>query len=342
MPETPAADVVALAQERADARARRDWTEADRLRAEIEAAGWTVVDEGTSFALAPAHPADVVVGGRTRYGRSSSVPSRLGEPSAGMASVVLLAGDDPTELTETVAALRRHVPAATGIVIVADAPSPAVEAVLDAVAPAGVTPGDTGDASDRDDVATPVEAVSTSERLGIAAALNAGIRRAIGPIVVLLRTPADVSGDLVTPLARSLDDPGVAVAGGCGMVTRDLRHLATAGPGPVDALGLDSLAFRRADHLARGPLDEGLRTDEYLALWWSLVLRDEGGAAPPRRAVALEGLPLGRPCDGEPREGPDEGEPSGGRTGRARSERRDYYRVLERFRGREDLLRGHP
>jgi cysteinyl-tRNA synthetase len=44
-------EVVALAVERMSARASRDFEEADRLRAEIEDAGWDVRDEADTFRL---------------------------------------------------------------------------------------------------------------------------------------------------------------------------------------------------------------------------------------------------------------------------------------------------
>lgn len=46
-------DVLALAQERADARSRRDWATADRLRAEIGARGWQVQDEPSGYQVLP-------------------------------------------------------------------------------------------------------------------------------------------------------------------------------------------------------------------------------------------------------------------------------------------------
>ena len=49
----PPEDVLALAQSRQDARARRDFDEADRLRAEIEARGWSVRDVADGHRLAP-------------------------------------------------------------------------------------------------------------------------------------------------------------------------------------------------------------------------------------------------------------------------------------------------
>ena len=42
--ETPPADIVALADARTAAKAARDWGRADELRAQIDAAGWTVTD----------------------------------------------------------------------------------------------------------------------------------------------------------------------------------------------------------------------------------------------------------------------------------------------------------
>ena len=52
LPEAPA-EVVALAEERQRARAERRFEDADRLRAEIEAAGWEVRDSDDGFQLVP-------------------------------------------------------------------------------------------------------------------------------------------------------------------------------------------------------------------------------------------------------------------------------------------------
>jgi cysteinyl-tRNA synthetase len=46
-------EIVELAQQRQDARAARDFDEADRLRAEIEAAGWEARDVADGFQLVP-------------------------------------------------------------------------------------------------------------------------------------------------------------------------------------------------------------------------------------------------------------------------------------------------
>ena len=46
-------EVIELARQRQEARAARDWDEADRLRAEIEAAGWEARDVAEGFQLVP-------------------------------------------------------------------------------------------------------------------------------------------------------------------------------------------------------------------------------------------------------------------------------------------------
>ena len=132
----------------------------------------------------------------------------------------------------------------------------------------------------------PFELVRTSEPLGQAAALNAGIRRARAPIVVVLDPSVLPRGDVVTPLVEALADPGV---GDRRALRPPLRR-----PPPLrrDRRGADAIAiqgylmaFRRADAAARGPLDESFRFYRNLDIWWSLVLRDEGEDAAPRRAL---------------------------------------------------------
>jgi cysteinyl-tRNA synthetase len=312
--------VLAAAHERSRARAVRDWAEADRLRAEIETAGWKVVDQGIDFALSPMAPADVTEGARVRYGSSASVPSRLGEPVAGLATVVLIATDWPEDLARAIAGLDAGSPAGSSIVIVADARSEDQAEALEAieVREAGDGPA--------------VEVVWTSERLGHATALNMGLRRVSAPVAIVLDTSVEPGGDIVTPLALALDDPSVAVAGGWGIVSADLRTFEDAPPGDVDAIEGYVLAFRRDDLAERGPLDERFRFYRNLDIWWSLMLRDEGEGNPPRRAVSLAGLPAVRHEHRGYTSLPD--------ADRDRQSKRNFYRILDRFGSRRDLLTG--
>lgn len=320
VPEPPD-DILARARERAAARSARDWSRADALRAEIEAAGWRVVDRGTRFRLSPASPPTVETAGRTLYGHASAVPSLLDEPAAARFSVQLLADDRPDDLARVLAGLRAHAPAGTQVVVIANDPSPAQARGLE---PGSAELETIGDGAP--------EVTWTSTRLGCAAARNVGLRRATGDIVILAGSSIELLGDALGPLAEALDDPAVAVAGAFGLVAEDLRHFDPS-PGPtVDAIEGRWLAFRRDDYRRLGPLDERFVAPGYLDVWWSLVLRDglaDGG--PPRSARRLE-LPLIQHGETRPAATPE--------ADLARLTRRNYYRLLERFRDRADELLG--
>jgi cysteinyl-tRNA synthetase len=310
-------NVLAAAHERARAREARDWPEADRLRATIVAAGWKIVDHGTDFALSPAAPPEVAEARRVRYGASRNVPSLLDEVPVGPATVIFIATDWPEDLDRALTSLRATAPPGTSIVVVADGPSAEQEAALDKLE-AGIL------------VELPLEIVWTSERLGHAAALNAGLRRAGSTIAIVLDTSVEPTGDFVTTLVRAFDDPTVSVAGGWGIVSNDLRHFEDAPAGDVDAIEGYCLAFRRSDYADRGPLDERFTFYRNLDIWWSLVLRDGGDGEPPRRGVALDGLPLIRH--------EHRGYTSVPELERDRLSKRNFYRIIDRFGARQDLL----
>ena len=310
-------EVLSAAHARAKARETHDWPEADRLRGLIEASGWKIVDRGTDFALSPAAPPDVADADRTRYGSSRSVPSRLDDAPLGLATVILVATDWPDDLGRALTGLRVGVPAGTSVVVVADGPSDAQTAALEGL----------GSEASAD---LPIEVVWTSERLGHGAALNVGLRRAAGPIAIVLDTSVEPTGDVVTPLVDALADPSVAVTGGWGIVSRDLRKFDDAPAGDVDAIEGYCQAFRRSDYIERGPIDEHFRFYRNLDIWWSLVLRDNGPGEPAGRAVALAALPLARH--------EHRGYHSLPEVERDRLSKRNFYRIIDRFGSRRDLL----
>jgi hypothetical protein len=307
-------DAVAdAARRRSEARAEGDWATADRLRVEIEADGWRVVDSGTDYRLERASPPDLEVEGEIRYGRSDAVPSLLGDPATGFATVVLVASPDSGENRRCVAGLVAGAPAGVDVVVVVDG---VADAAVDRIA--------TG--------SDPVAVVRTSARLGQGAALNIGIRRSQAPVVVVIDPSIAPTGDLITPLVEALADPTVAVAGPFGLLTTDMQRFEeVAGDAPREAAAIEGslMAFRRADAAVRGPLDEGFRFPRHLDIWWSLMLRDEGDDRVPRRALVVPGLPFER------------AEQTGSRRRASahtdRLAKRNFYRVLDRFRTRLDL-----
>ncbi len=318
-------DIVQLADARAAARRARDWSAADELLGRIRTAGWKVIDVGTLYDLVRAAPPDILEGDVVRHGASTSVPSVLDAAPSGTASVVILATDWPEDVDRSVRALAGTSPAGTQIVIVANGESEAQAAAL--VALEAECPLAEGIA---------LEVVWTSVRLGFAAALNAGIRRATAPVVLLVDASVEPETDLVTPLVSALGDPTVAVAGPFGIVSEDLRRFTEPSEGvvDVDAIGSYAMAFRRSDYTVRGPLDEHFAFFRNLDVWWSLVLRDQGEDEPddakPRRALRVGGISI--------RRHEHRGWASLADEERDRLSRKNFYRVLKRFASRRDLL----
>ena len=315
-PEVPPA-VEDAARRRSAARTESDWATADQLRDEIEAAGWRVIDSGISYRLERARPPDVEVGGEIRYGRSDAVPSRLDDPATGLATVVFVASPDEIANRRSLAGLVDGAPAGVDVVVVADR---LADGAIEGMAARSL----------------PSEIVRTSARLGQGASLNIGIRRSRAPVVVVLDPSITPTGDVITPLAHALADPTVAIAGPFGLASSDLRRFdeVVAAKSPMRATAIQGylMAFRRADAATRGPVDEAFRFYRNLDIWWSLVLRDEGEGSSPRRALAIPRLPLER------------SEPAAWRdtapADRDRLSKRNFYRVLDRFRTRLDLASG--
>ena len=293
-------EIVALAEARSRARGTRDWREADELRTRIEAGGWRVVDVGTDFSLWPAHPPDTVTDGRTFHGSVDSVPSRLDEPASSKATIVLVVEEDGDALDAALEALAAHAPADAQVIVVA--------------------PGDRLTEARCDEIVGTVQTFSPGD------ALQAAIRRASGSVIVVMEPDRIPTRDVVGPLLEGLEDPMVAVIGIEGLLSADLRRYHPAQTGDATVLRSGCYAFRRDDAIARGPIDGRLHLAGSVAAWWSLLLRDEGPHALPRRAVAVD-LPLER----------REGEAPALPADHARSARRDAYRIADRFRGHDWL-----
>ena len=307
-------DVLDAAHARSAARAERRWADADRLRDQIEAAGWRVIDRGVNFRLELAGRPDVVDDAGIRYGSSASVPSRLDEPTAYRASLVLIGSRDRPLTAPTLDAVLATRGERDEVVLVIDGPD----------GMAGPLP---------DPVPARSDLIRTAVPLGAGAALDIALRRVTGGVVVLLGPGLEPTGDLVGPLAAALEDPRVAIAGLAGYLTRDLRHLAErTTPGDATVIGGSVQAFRRDDARAAMPVDEGFVSHQHLDRWWSLALRAVAapdGTGSPGRALVVADLPVRRRTDDGP---------NGASSGDARLERRNFYRVLKAFRDRADLL----
>jgi cysteinyl-tRNA synthetase len=166
--------------------------------------------------------------------------------------------------------------------------------------------------------------------LGFAAAVNAGIEAAAGDLVILFDPGVELKGDAVTPLIEALRDPEVAVAGPFGVSGKGTIKEFEESAGPdVDAIEGYCMAFRRADALALEGFDPKFRFYRIADIEFSFRLR----AKTRGRAVVVAGLPIEK-HEHRLWEATEPAE-------RERLSRRNFYRFLDRWGGREDLLVGH-
>ena len=321
-PDPPPPEIVDLARERSAARAARDWPRADALRAEIEAAGWKVVDAGTDFRLEPAAPPTVEDGEIVRYGAAATVPSVLDEPPSARFTVELVAEDWPDDLARMLAGLRAHAPAGTQVVIVADAPSAEQEARLSPGSPdlapvaGAVARGGLDERAPR-----PRRRAATSGCAGRPAPSSS------------CSTPIEPTGDSSRRSRRSSTTRRSPSPAASGLVSDDLRRF-------EDAAGATSTRSRATGSPSAATTSP--RWDRSTSGSASTATSTSGGAsssatAPtrtrPGRRARLD-LPLVRHEHRGWTSLPE---------GRARSPRkRNFYRVLDRFRDRPDLLSGAP
>jgi cysteinyl-tRNA synthetase len=169
-----------------------------------------------------------------------------------------------------------------------------------------------------------VQVVRVGPELGWAAARNAGLRRSVGRVVVVADGSVEARGDALTPLVAALEDEAVGVTGPFGIVTDDLREFRES-PGPnVDAIEGYLMAFRR-DMLRRGVwFDRTFKFYRTADIELSFQIKALG-----LRAVVTD-VPVVRHEHRIWSNTPEDE--------RARLSKRNFYRFLDRWRGRDDLL----
>ncbi|HET9416871.1 MAG TPA: glycosyltransferase [Candidatus Limnocylindria bacterium] len=238
----------------------------------------------------------------------TAAPSSLDDPAAVAISLQVVAEEHPDDLARFLRALTAHPPPESAeLVVVANAPSYDLEPLL-----AGV--------------GLPLERVlRTDGRLGWADARTLGLQASRGEVTVMMDTSLEPTGDFVGPLLAAFEDPTVGLAGGWGVTSEDAREFVDAPPGEVDAIEGYCLAIRREALRAVGGFDRRFRWYRNADLDFSFAVRDAGW-----RAVRTEPLPLERHEHRGYASLPDDE--------RDRQSRRNFYRFLDHWRDRPDLL----
>jgi GT2 family glycosyltransferase len=175
-----------------------------------------------------------------------------------------------------------------------------------------------------------IRALALQPPAGFGAAVNAGLNAAAGDVVILFDPGVELRGDVAGPLLTALNQPSVGLAGGFGLrghgtIKHFHEHL---GP-EVDALEGYCMAFRRDEALELGGFDEKFRFYRIADVEFSFRMRASG-----KRAVVVRDLPLEKH---EHRLWEALGEDE-----RERLSKKNFYRFLDRWGEREDLLLDPP
>lgn len=242
--------------------------------------------------------------GATRV-RARDVESVLEEPATFDASVHWVIEGWPEDVVRALARFRAHQSGRRVQYVVADV--------------AGTDPAAFGG---------DVEVVPLEAGTGWGAARNAGLKRSRGRIVLAMDGSVEPTGDVLGPLEAALADPTVGVCGPFGVSTDDLREFHESRGPEVDAIEGYLMAFRRDVIRDAGLFDERFRWYRTADIECSFRVRDAG-----YRAIVVD-VPVHKHEHRMYHATPPEE--------RARLSKRNYYRFLERFRGRFDLLVSGP
>jgi cysteinyl-tRNA synthetase len=292
-------EVRALAAERDRRRAEKDFAVADALRDRIAELGFTVVDTAEGSGLEP-----IAATAPARV-RSGDVESVLDDTPSLDASVHWVVEGWPEDVVRALRGFRAHESGRAVQYVVADVTE--------------TDPATYGDG---------VEVVSLEPGSGWGAARNAGLRRSRGRIVLVMDGSVEPLGDVLGPLERALEEPSVGVCGPFGISTNDLREFHDSdGTGPdrqVDAIEGYLMAFRRDVIRDVGLFDERFRWYRTADIECSFRIRDAGYTA------VLVDVPVRKHEHRMYHSTPQDA--------RDRLSKRNFYRFLERFRDRDDLL----
>ena len=302
------ADILALSHERDELRKKGKYEKADDLKRQIEEAGYGIKDNprGAHLIVLP----DVEIDGET-YRTSRHVPSLLEQADSCAFSVNILARDSFEATRRCIESVERF----------ADGHN--IEIVL-------VDNGSQDElyawAGERQQQDSRLHIARIGRPIGEAEARNIGLKRSRGQYILLLDCSIELTGDVFTPLAATLSSTDVGITGLHGLLSQDLRHFEETSEVEVEAIAGVCMAFRRDILRRAGLFDERFRFPYYMDIDFNFAVRDCG-----KSAQTIPNLPV----RSHPQQDYDTKLSDAERT---RLTRRNFYRFLDKWGHRDDLL----
>jgi GT2 family glycosyltransferase len=304
------ADILALSHERDELRKRGKYDRADALKRQIEEAGYSIKDNphGAHLIVLPSVDVNGVV-----YRTARQVPSLLDEVDGCEFSVNILASANFDETKRCVESVMRSVGAhEVEILLVNNRSYEELDTWFREL--------------QRHD--SRLYLMSTSRPLGEAEARNVSMKQSRGKYILMLDTSIELIGDVFTPIVQILADKSIGITGFRGLCSEDLHHFEESTDAEVEVIDELCMAFQRKLLNTTGLFDERYRFAYYMAIDFNFAVRDSGV-----RAVVTPNLPI--------RSYPPFQDAALSDEERARLRKRNFYRFLDKWGDRDDLLLYH-
>jgi len=291
-------EVVELARSRLAARAAKDWALADQLRNKIAELGFEVLDVADGFEFKLKSPFPIV----SRVGDLRKFTDKSFE-----SAVAIIADSYVPDLVAAIKSVKEFAPESCAIlVLIAGKP-------------------ELHDLAAQLDGRTFITQIQ--EGVGWGEAANALLKFAPAPYVIVMDPSTRFLGDAITPTVKKLatgEWAAVGWHGGLVNVADDWRTVEDKGPGPVDVLFSYFMGLNRESALESGGFNIRALYYRNADMEFSLRLRQSRGNL----------LQIDLPLEQSRHHGYYDTDP----TYRDEQSKKNYDRILERFRGKNEIL----
>jgi len=291
-------EVVELGRKRLAARVAKDWAQADLLREAIAARGFEIFDVGDGFEFSLKSPFPIM----NQIGQI-----RKFTDDTFSISIVLIVDSFVDDAAVAVMAIKKYAPIDCAIIVIISG-MPEV-----------------GDIAHQLDSRTFI--VQIQDGVGWGEAANAALKFAPAPYVIIMDPSTIFLGDAVTPvldILRNGEFSAVGWRGGLVNVEDQWRSIDDKGAGEVDVLFSYFLALNREDAIGCGGFNNRAIYYRNADMEFSLRLRQSQGQL----------LQVDLPLEQARHHGYYDTDPAF----REEQSKKNYDRILDRFRGKNEIL----